>query len=978
MRRPLWIILALVMLSLTAAQPFFSGALPLSADGRLHLYRLVSYDHTGVLFPRYAPGMAYGYGAPLFNYYPPLSLLPMQLLHGAGLSYVAAFLAAMVLYTFMAAGSMFLLGQAWGGARGTAAGFIAAAAYVYAPYLLFNSIWRGAVAEYAALALLPGVLWALHRWLLNGSRANLVLVTLCFAALVLTHHITSLYGAGLLLLYGLLIGALHGQGRRAALLLRLALALVLPLLLTAFFWLPVLLETDDVKIDAITAALPAIDVLSNFAPVTAALRPPLIPADPTQLQPPIPVALSLAQLVLALPALVLLVRRRGPVPQRALIAWALAGILLLLFMTTPASAAVWHWLPLLRYSQFPWRLLGPASLLLALTVALGVARRPRLAAVAVMLYALPWIVWIPLPEVQPQTICDAQDFERESGLIATSSFGEFLPRQVAELPDAERRRALCSATGIPPRLTPPPGVTLHHAAWEPTAATLRLTAATPTELVFDWLYVPAFAATLNGATVPVTPTVPHGLVSVAVPAGEHTLEVRLGSTPVQTLANGITLAGLAGGLLLLLLRRPWRTSPPATANTPPDGRLALHMLLLGLLIFGLKTLVIDRGATPLLRERFAGGLAQGVAIPLLANFNHEIRLIGLDAYTPVAAAGDTVPLTLYWQLWQAAIPGDYSSVVTLRDAAGLPVTEQIDWQPGAVSTFNWRPGYYLQQRVALSLPPHTPPGEYTLEVALYDPAAARSLDVLNADGNPQGVAVVAGRLTVARPARPAPVTEPPLLSADGLSLLAVDALPAAASVGDALTLSALWRVETNAPPAVVRLAWGDAAAQAMTVIEDGWQPGDTWRVLRRVYVPGDLAAGTYPLHLYIGSAGVKIGTMTVRVPPREWATPAEMAAPVAAWANGLRLLRAETAGGRIRLVWSTTRRQPESRHLFVHGVAEDGRILAQCAGIPADWQRPITGWARGERVLTTCDLSGAGAAAYVIGWYDPSTGARVP
>lgn len=81
--------LALLAIALPAIQPLLRGQLPLSADGVLHLYRLVSLDHTlsdGTLWARYAAGMAYGYGAPFFNFYSPLSLYPMLAFHELGVS----------------------------------------------------------------------------------------------------------------------------------------------------------------------------------------------------------------------------------------------------------------------------------------------------------------------------------------------------------------------------------------------------------------------------------------------------------------------------------------------------------------------------------------------------------------------------------------------------------------------------------------------------------------------------------------------------------------------------------------------------------------------------------------------------------------------------------------------------------------------------------------------------------------------------
>ena len=65
---------ALIVLCGVAIVPLFNGALPESADGAIHLYRLPVLDHAfkdGSLWPRYPVATVYGYGSPLFNFYSP-------------------------------------------------------------------------------------------------------------------------------------------------------------------------------------------------------------------------------------------------------------------------------------------------------------------------------------------------------------------------------------------------------------------------------------------------------------------------------------------------------------------------------------------------------------------------------------------------------------------------------------------------------------------------------------------------------------------------------------------------------------------------------------------------------------------------------------------------------------------------------------------------------------------------------------------
>src|SRR5688572_5584486 len=177
------------------------GLMPATPDGLLHLYRLVALDHAiqhGAVWPRFVPGFLFGYGAPVFNYYAPLSLYIPEALHLAGLSFVDALLIGMMVYVVLSAIGAYFLGRVWGG---PVAGMMASVAYTCAPYLLYDWPRRGAVAEFAALAILPWVLWAFWRLAAHGQRRDLVLAVITLSALILTHNITALFTMPLLIAY---------------------------------------------------------------------------------------------------------------------------------------------------------------------------------------------------------------------------------------------------------------------------------------------------------------------------------------------------------------------------------------------------------------------------------------------------------------------------------------------------------------------------------------------------------------------------------------------------------------------------------------------------------------------------------------------------------------------------------------------------------------------------------------------------------
>jgi glutamine cyclotransferase len=931
------------------------------------------------------------------------------------------------------------LGRAWGGSL---AGFATAVAYTYAPYTLYDSVRRGTVSEFAALATLPYVLWAFWRVASFGRVRDLLLAVVCFALFIPMHNVITLHSATLLLIYAVFLVWRSPARRRTF--VQLAAVFILALGLTMFFWLPALAETDYVKINAITATLPDIDVVKNLTNIASMFSLPLT-ADPTQLQPPVPIALSLPQIALGIAALVLatFTDKGDPAvrPYRVtselwlwLAAWLIAG---LVFLNTSASAWVWQSLPLIRYSQFPWRLLGLASLLLALLAGIGVAlvaqRIPARAGQVVwidaallmlIVYALPWEYGSYLPDLKAENIVDAQNFERETGWVATSSFGEYLPRWNQQPLDANRLVARYAQSEVIPRLDPPPGVTLQAADWGTTSARLILHADAGAPLTFDWLYFPGWWAKVDGKPLTIASSDPQGLVSLTFPAGTHTLEMGLIMTSLEwaaTLASLGTLLAIGSWLLVVVYRtfalshQPSAISYPQPADSPHHSSLSpqalVFLLSLGLAVFAVKTLWLDHAQTPVRRERFANGIEAGVQHPLQANFDNRITLLGYDLPDGESVSADTVSLNLYWQLRADPLHEDYSSVVHVRDAEGNLVLQSGSFYPGELATHNWLPGYYVQERLSLHLPSGTPPGSYTLDAGLFDAKTQHSLNVINAQGNPEDVVGKLGRITLMHPVTSQqPEIANPMNAAltDDIHLAGFKPLPDTAQVGQALSVEWYWRASAAPSPSYrARLSWlddkGNVAASSPDMppvvgyATDLWATGDTWRGLHSVYVPGRLDAGTYQVTVQLADQeGKLVGNraslekMQVTTPQRQFSATPQTTVRGIELTDGIELLGYDLPQPTLSpddalsltLYWKTQRDLQTDLRIFVHLVDTNGHIAAQQDGAPDNWARPTTGWTPGEVVTDPHDLAlgsdlQPGEYTLQVGWYDPATDQRI-
>ena len=105
--------------------------------------------------------------------------------------------------------------------------------------------------------------------------------------------------------------------------------------------------------------------------------------------------------------------------------------------------------------------------------------------------------------------------------------------------------------------------------------------------------------------------------------------------------------------------------------------------------------------------------------------------------------------------WQSLAPAEesYTVFVHLIDAANRPLVA-LDYTPlgGSAPTHlwipKWLPGQRLTDPYRLVLPDNLPPGEYYIEVGLYEMVGQRRLHMADAAGNLIGDRLILGPVQV--------------------------------------------------------------------------------------------------------------------------------------------------------------------------------------------------------------------------------------
>jgi len=550
---------------LLVASPLFDPRLIHGADTLPHYYTVVQLDHLvrqGVLYTRWFPYKASGFGAPFFQYYAPLAFYVAEGFVLLSLEMLAAFRLAWGLTLVGSALGMYL----W--ARDTldeGPALVSATAYVCGPYMLFNAFFRGGYTEQFALMLMPWVLWAFRRLAVTRRAPYLAAGALGYALLHLVHTLTAIIFSPALFAYTIVLAKEYARpagGLRAwrNQFLMLWVPIGFGLGLSAFFWLPAFLERNALMTELVSGS-PALDYRYSFislrqlfsTPLTAAPRP----------------ALSFITASLAAVAIFAHVSKR----TRASSAWQIWLAALItggcILLALPFSAWLWDALPLLHLFQFPHRFLSVAVVFLAFLAGAGVqglgqmlhtekTSVARWSYFGILITVLCLLVgqtrvlrrvkyYPPLPEIGVEFIMQK---EREAAPILGKYASVYMPAGVEEPPPLEQQ-----AQDGPERLdmdSLPADASLLAAEWAPLRYDLILSSPEAFSARFRTFYFPGWTARLNDQPVPIAVTEPHGQISVEIPAGEHRLAVWFGSTTLRTAATLLSLTSVVVLCLALI------------------------------------------------------------------------------------------------------------------------------------------------------------------------------------------------------------------------------------------------------------------------------------------------------------------------------------------------------------------------------------------------------------------------------------------
>ncbi|MBP6824277.1 MAG: hypothetical protein KA368_22205 [Acidobacteria bacterium] len=351
-------------------------AFGVQGDLTLHYHITRSYAQSfaeGDWLPRWAGLLDGGRGDALFTFYPPLcyfiSALLMKLF---SLDVLSSIKAVTFLTLLIAQISAYLLAREFFSRR---LSLIVSLGYVLLPAYPLIGLHRAFLANAFALSFMPLALkWAYRLFNhnqddLNHQRINTIFFALSFSVIILSHTITT-YLTGLTIGF-LALSYLPRMGWRG--LMRLTIAGLFALALTAFFLLPQIVEANWVQLKL---QLVQQDYRSYFlfAKSLSADRYRQAWAGVNDFTSYLTLTQTLTGALLAM--LCWPVWRRDRLSPLVWFGSALTGFGLLISL--PVSDLLWRYLPGLKFIQFPWRFQPFVALGCALLAAVAVGCWPQM------------------------------------------------------------------------------------------------------------------------------------------------------------------------------------------------------------------------------------------------------------------------------------------------------------------------------------------------------------------------------------------------------------------------------------------------------------------------------------------------------------------------------------------------------------------------------------------------------------------------
>lgn len=554
LKKNLHIIILLALCFWAVKALFVPGYFPSHDDEQIaRIFELDKGLNDGQIPVRWVSDLGFGYGYPLFNFYPPLTYYSADFLHRLGFSFIDSAKAVFILGFLFSSLFMYL----WVKEHfGKIAGIFSALLYVYAPYHAVNIYVRGSLPDFIAYSLLPLLFWLSDR-LFKKKKVSYAIILGILAALIPLTHILKL--VSVIPIFGIYILYLFFEYRKELkrLLLLSFLSLLIAFGLSSFFLIPAILEKGFTMVDKINTGelysyklhFVCVKEFFNSTWGYGGSLPDCMSGLSFELG-----KIHILFVILAFLIFVSYFFKRK-LSQFKLPLLIFLMFLLSIYMANSHSQWIWDRIGILSYLQFPWRFLDLAALFSSFIggfVIYYAQKRfgDKIALGLLVVFGFVAIV-IVASDFQPQNYLNVKDsyytnLDDIRWRISKASF-EFVPRGIiTKLSDIGTTQVDINAKDLPtiPYKIVKGDVRVKILVNKSQSKLFEINSKGKSIIQINTFSFPGWITFLDGKEIQYLDDNKLKLITVPIPSGSHNLEVEFTNTLPRAVGNAISLVTL--------------------------------------------------------------------------------------------------------------------------------------------------------------------------------------------------------------------------------------------------------------------------------------------------------------------------------------------------------------------------------------------------------------------------------------------------
>ena len=544
------IILVFIIFLYWVIKPLFhSGFFPMHDDQQIaRLYEMDKSIVSGQIPPRWVSNLGFGYGYPLYNFYPPLVYYIGETFHLVGFNLITSTKIVMALGFILAAISMYFFAKELLDKKSA---ILAALLYTYAPYHAVDLYVRGALAEFFSFIFFPLGLLGIRKLILAPSINSILFFTFSLSGLILTHNLM-VFPFGIFLTIYTIYLFIKTKNKKP--ILSVIYSLLLSFGLTAFFTLPALIEKKFTLVDTIL-----IRELANYKLHFVYLRQFWNSAwgyggSLYGLEDGMSFQVGKLQIILFLLGLIslifVLIKKKKF--NSEIFLFSLLTIFSI-FLASFHSEKLWSVLTPLWYIQFPWRFLSITAIFISIVGAFGalsVISLLKSQKIQIILWFLFFssVIFLNQGYFTPAKYLEVTDKdyttkEDVSWRISKTSF-EFVPKGVATvLSDIKTTQLDIKKDEVAKNLyeVMAGNILVKTKSDLPHKKTFEIESINGGTLRINTFNFPGWEVKIDGVSALINDKNKLKLVTVNVPKGKHVIIVEFKNTPIRLIGNIISI-----------------------------------------------------------------------------------------------------------------------------------------------------------------------------------------------------------------------------------------------------------------------------------------------------------------------------------------------------------------------------------------------------------------------------------------------------